>query len=41
MKAFSGKLVVTVQSLEEAGEIELKVNGKGLKSETIAIRTTN
>ncbi|MBW6535672.1 MAG: DUF4982 domain-containing protein [Mariniphaga sp.] len=39
MKAFSGKLVVTVQSLEEPGEIELKVTGKGLKSETIKIQT--
>ncbi|MGM0620050.1 MAG: DUF4982 domain-containing protein [Bacteroidota bacterium] len=39
MKAFSGKLVVTVQSLEEAGEIELKVNGKGLKSEAITIQS--
>jgi len=41
MKAFSGKLVVTVQSLEEAGEIELKINGKGLKPETIKIQTKN
>ena len=39
MKAFSGKLVVTVQSLEEPGEIELKVIGKGLKSETIKIQS--
>jgi beta-galactosidase len=39
MKAFSGKLVVTVQSLEEAGEMELKVSGKGLKSETITIQS--
>jgi beta-galactosidase len=39
MKAFNGKLVVTVQSLEEAGEIELKVDGKELKSETISIQT--
>jgi beta-galactosidase len=39
MKTFSGKLVVTVQSFEEEGEIELKVNGKGLKSETIKIQT--
>ncbi|HKL34548.1 MAG TPA: DUF4982 domain-containing protein [Tangfeifania sp.] len=39
MKAFSGKLVVTVQSFEKEGEIELKVNGKGLKSETIAIQS--
>jgi beta-galactosidase len=41
MKAFSGKLVVTVQSLEEAGEMVLKVKGKGLKPETIKIQTTD
>ena len=39
MKAFSGKLVVTVQSTEEAGNIQLEVNGKGLKKETITIKT--
>ncbi|MCA1760732.1 MAG: hypothetical protein LC658_13270, partial [Bacteroidales bacterium] len=39
MKVFSGKLVVTVQSLEEAREIELKVKGKGLKAETITIQS--
>ena len=32
MKLFSGKLVVIVQSLKEAGTIELLVKGKGLKS---------
>jgi beta-galactosidase len=32
MKAFKGKLVVTVQSAESAGPIVLKVKGKGLKS---------
>jgi len=31
MKAFKGKLVVTVQSQEKAGPIKLKVTGKGLK----------
>ncbi|WP_418508537.1 DUF4982 domain-containing protein [Corallibacter sp.] len=31
MKLFSGKLVVLVQSTEDAGDIELTVTGKGLK----------
>ena len=31
MKLFSGKLVVLVQSTEDAGNIELSVTGKGLK----------
>lgn len=31
MKTFSGKLVVLVQSSEQAGEIKLEVEGKGLK----------
>jgi Arabinogalactan endo-1,4-beta-galactosidase len=39
MKAFSGKLVVTLQSSEQAGNITLQVSGKGLKSETILIET--
>ncbi|MDX1284174.1 MAG: hypothetical protein R3182_04135, partial [Draconibacterium sp.] len=39
MKAFSGKLVVTVQSLEKAGEIELVAKSKGLKTGKIAIQT--
>lgn len=40
MKAFSGKLVVTVQSLEEVeGDITLQVKGKGLKTESITIRS--
>ncbi len=39
MKAFSGKLVVTVRSLDKAGEIKLKVTGKGLKPETISIQS--
>lgn len=37
MKLFSGKLVVTVQSREEAGDIELIVTGKGLKKGTVTI----
>lgn len=37
MKAFSGKLVVTVQSTEESGEITLKVKGKDLKAGTITV----
>jgi len=37
MKAFSGKLVVTLQALEEAGEIELQVKAKGLKTSKIVI----
>ncbi|MDX8337715.1 DUF4982 domain-containing protein [Draconibacterium sp. IB214405] len=39
MKAFSGKLVVTVQSLEEAGEMQLEVSGEGLEPATIFIQT--
>nr|WP_242009157.1 beta-galactosidase GalB [Robertkochia solimangrovi] len=39
MKLFSGKLVVLVQSEEEAGTMELKVSGKGLKSATVKINT--
>jgi beta-galactosidase len=31
MKAFSGKLVVLVQSTNEEGKIELEVEGKDLK----------
>ncbi len=37
MKLFSGKLVVIVQSTEEAGEMELTVSGKGLKSGKIKL----
>lgn len=37
MKLFSGKLVVLVQSTEEAGEIQLTVTGKGLKKGEIII----
>ena len=39
MKLFSGKLVVLVQSTEEAGKIELSVTGKGLKSSKIALNS--
>jgi len=38
MKAFNGKLVVTVQSLKEAGDITLKVSGEDLESETIKLK---
>ncbi len=39
MKAFKGKLVVTVQSTEKPGNITLKVTGKGLKPGKIEIGT--
>ncbi|KLT65295.1 beta-galactosidase [Pedobacter sp. BMA] len=39
MKAFNGKLVVTVQSTNKAGSLNLQVSGKGLKTGTIAILT--
>lgn len=39
MKTFSGKLVVTVQSLKKAGEIELKVSGKGLKTASFSLKS--
>jgi beta-galactosidase len=39
MKTFSGKLVVTVQALKEAGEINLEVKSKGLKTAKISIET--
>lgn len=39
MKAFSGQLVVTVQSLDKAGDITLEVKGKGLKSQRITIHS--
>lgn len=41
MKLFSGKLVVTLQSLKEAGNMELTVSGKGLKAATLTINSTN
>ena len=37
MKLFSGKLVVLVQSGNEAGTIQLEVSGKGLKKADLAI----
>lgn len=37
MKLFSGKLVVLVKSSKEAGKIELKVSGKGLKKGIIEL----
>jgi beta-galactosidase len=40
MKLFSGKLVVTLQSVEEAGIMELTVSGKGLKTATLSVNTT-
>ncbi|WP_346856036.1 DUF4982 domain-containing protein [uncultured Draconibacterium sp.] len=39
MKAFSGKLVVTVQASDKPGEINLAVKGKGLKTGNIAIHS--
>lgn len=39
MKTFSGKLVVTLQSSENAVNIELAVSGKGLKTGKIVIET--
>ncbi len=41
MKLFSGKLVVTVQSKTELGDIHLKVTGKGLKSAVVELNTVN
>ena len=37
MKTFSGKLVVTIQSLEKPGDIKLEVRGKGLKTKDITL----
>lgn len=39
MKTFSGKLVVLVQSKQEAGNIVLEVSGKGLKKQKISIQS--
>lgn len=39
MKLFSGKLVVTVQSSKEAGDIKLLVEGDGLKSSEIVLHS--
>jgi beta-galactosidase len=40
MKLFSGKLVVLVQSLKEAGDIKLSVTGKGLKTSNLILNST-
>lgn len=40
MKLFSGKLVVLVQSSTTAGTIKLEVNGPGLKSSTLTLKST-
>lgn len=39
MKLFSGKLVVLVQSMDEAGEIRLSVSGEGLKGGSIRLNS--
>ena len=39
MKLFSGKLVVTVQSMKESGTMKLIVKGKGLKNAEILIES--
>ncbi|MCH4551730.1 DUF4982 domain-containing protein [Aestuariibaculum lutulentum] len=39
MKLFSGKLVVLVQTTKEAGDIKLKVSGKGLKTGHVTIQS--
>lgn len=39
MKLFSGKLVVTVQSSKEAGDIQLVVKGAGLKPSEIVLKS--
>ena len=39
MKAFSGKLVVLVKSKKSAGNIQLKVNGKNLRSEQLTLES--
>ncbi|GAO28846.1 glycoside hydrolase family 2 TIM barrel-domain containing protein [Geofilum rubicundum] len=39
MKAFSGQLVVTVQSQKKAGDITLQVKGKGLKTAKMTIKS--
>ncbi|WP_369996952.1 DUF4982 domain-containing protein [Winogradskyella sp.] len=41
MKLFSGKLVVLVQSTEQAGDIKLTVTGKGLKKGEIHLKSVN
>lgn len=39
MKTFSGKLVVTVQANKTPGDIQLEVSGKGLKKNSISIKS--
>jgi beta-galactosidase len=39
MKTFSGKLVVLVQAKDEAGDVELTVSGKNLKSGKVVLQT--
>jgi beta-galactosidase len=39
MKAFKGMLVTTLQSSEKAGEITLKVSGKGLKTAVLRVKS--
>lgn len=41
MKAFNGELVVGVQTKKTPGDITVKVNGKGLKSATIKLKSQN
>jgi len=41
MRLFSGKLVVLVQSTNEAGEIELHVSGKGLKKGILTLNAAD
>ncbi|MEG1617469.1 MAG: DUF4982 domain-containing protein [Bacteroidales bacterium] len=38
MKAFSGQLVILVQSNEKPGDIELEVSGKGLKTSSVKLQ---
>jgi beta-galactosidase len=40
MKAFSGKLVVLVQSSKQAGDITLTVTGKGIKTGSIKLQSS-
>ena len=40
MKAFSGKLVVLVQSSKQTGEIELTVKGKGIQSNSLVLHSS-
>jgi beta-galactosidase len=39
MKAFSGKLVVLVQSTENEGDIKLEIESKGLKKASLSIKS--